>query len=90
MKIDVKFQNRDHTVGIVSAPERNKMKRIPGYFNKELFEDWIKLFNLFGVRDMALYYYEDESMQNSAILLLCPDEEKDTYICVAGKTEQAE
>lgn len=82
MKVKTLFQNDDHTVGIIKSPSREKMRRILGYFNKEYLEELTKLFELFGRRDMSLYVVENEG---GSMLLLCPDDEKDIYLCVTGK-----
>ena len=81
------FQNTDHTVGIVKHTDRNKLRRIPGYFNKEYLEELTKLFGLFERRDMSLYVLEEEK---GSMLLLCPDDDKDIYLCVTGKSEVGE
>jgi len=84
------FANRDSTVGIVKITDRHEIKRLDGYFNKELLKELVALFEVFEKRDMAVYYMRDASSAGASILLLCPNEEKDIFLAVAGKTESAE
>lgn len=90
MNIKTMFSNRDLTVGVVKVPNRNDLKRLDGYFNKELLKELVDLFEIFDKRDMAVYYMRDSSSAGASILLLCPNEEKDIFLAVAGKTESAE
>ena len=87
--LTAKFQNNDHTVGIIKITEKKDLKRLAGYFNKNLLVEMIDLFDLFEVRDMAVFYNEKEDANGipASLLLLCPNEEKDTFIAVAGKPE---
>jgi len=89
MKIVELFTNKGHSVGIVrvTESERKEMKRVVGYFNKELLREMTELFELFEIRDMPLYFYERDG---AALLLFSPNEKKDIYISVAGKTEMIE
>lgn len=86
MKIEELFTNKGHSVGIVkiSGDERKFMKPCVGYFNKELLKELTELFDLFDRRDMKLYFFERDE---ATILLLSPDEDKDVFLSVAGKTD---
>lgn len=81
------FANRDNTVGIIKISDRHELKRLDGYFNTELLKNLVDLFEVFEKRDMAVYYMRDSSSAGASILLLRPDEEKDIFLAVAGKTE---
>ena len=90
MNIKTMFSNRGNTVGILKITDRHELKRLDGYFNKELLKDLVDLFEVFEKRDMTVYYTRDASSAGASILLLCPNEDKDLFLAVAGKTESAE
>jgi hypothetical protein len=85
------FQNTAHTVGIVKVG-REGLKRIPGYFNKEKLEEMLPLFDLFQRRDMAVFYRDGvgSNSEGASLLLIAPDEDKDVFIAVAGRSEASE
>lgn len=90
MNLKTMFSNRGNTVGILKIADRHELKRLDGYFNKELLHELVDLFEVFEKRDMAVYYTRDVSDSGASILLLCPNEDKDIFLAVAGKTESAE
>jgi hypothetical protein len=90
MNIKTMFSNRGNTVGILKIPDRSELKRLDGYFNKELLKELTELFEVFEKRDMAVYYTRDASSAGASILLLCPNEENDIFLAIAGKTESAQ
>jgi hypothetical protein len=78
------FRNRDDTVGIIRIPDKKGLVKLSGYFNKELVAKMVELTQLFGVRDMSVWY---ENRGDAAVLLFCPNEDSDLFIAVTGKTE---
>lgn len=76
--------NKDNTLGIIRAEHPEKLTRIAGYFNTDFMKDLIPIFKLCDTRDMALYFSEKDG---AAILLFRPDETKDIFFTVVGKTE---
>ncbi len=83
------FANMGNTVGIISIEDRGEgdLIRLNGFFNKELLKELTELFDLFERRDMAVYFYQKEG---SSLLLLCPDENKNVFLSVAGRSEVGE
>jgi hypothetical protein len=85
MKLQTIISTKHHTVGLATVTEKENVKRIPGYFNKDLIKEAVeKYFNLFGERDISISYASDEK---AAMLLFRPDETKDIFVCIAGKSE---
>jgi len=93
MNLEKIISTKFNTVGLVKVTEKNELKRIPGFFNKECIKEAVdKYFDLFGNRDISLYFKEGDEggNQNVSILLFRPDDDKDLFVAIAGKTEKRE
>lgn len=87
MKVERIITTKHDTVGLVTATGLEKTVRVPGYFNKDLIKEAVdKYFDLFGSRDISLFIANDG--EGAAMLMFRPDENKDVFVCIAGKSEK--
>lgn len=85
------IQNKSHTVGVVKVIDPTKVRKIVGYWDKNLLKEVMDVLDTFEYRDFEISVVEDAELGASILLLKSPNlKDESIYVAIAGKTEAQE
>jgi hypothetical protein len=87
MNFDTLVSNDDHITGIIQAKNDKKMTTLPGFFSKKYLKSIVNYLELFPEDDISVSFVVDDN-RVSSLLLFRPNEKKNIFVGMAGKTEK--